>query len=141
MISYSIYNLLTNKSSYTVTFTKYWVNWTLKAFKFWHSYMLRYRLLTKWGPWYVKLLWPQTSLWLDGMGSPVTVPWVMHPCLSSGYCMDSYKYFGYSFWWHLNIITPVWNLTFSATLWKDFVILELYWWLFSSTKHCGWNMV
>ncbi len=24
---------------------------------------------------------------------------------------------------------------------KDFVILQLYWWLFSSTKHCSWNMV
>ncbi len=23
------------------------------------------------------------------------------------------------------------------TLRKDFVILQLYWWLFSSTKHCG----
>ncbi len=27
------------------------------------------------------------------------------------------------------------------TLRKDFVILQLYWWLFSSTKHCSWNMV
>ncbi len=25
----------------------------------------------------------------------------------------------------------------SYTLRKDFVILQLYWWLFSSTKHCG----
>ncbi len=24
---------------------------------------------------------------------------------------------------------------------KDFVILQLYWWLFSSTKHCSLNMV
>ncbi len=27
------------------------------------------------------------------------------------------------------------------TLRKDFVILQLYLWLFSSTKHCIWNMV
>ncbi len=27
------------------------------------------------------------------------------------------------------------------TLRKDFVILQLYWWLFRSTTHCGWNMV
>ncbi len=27
------------------------------------------------------------------------------------------------------------------TLRKDFVILQLYWLLFSSTKHCSWNMV
>ncbi len=27
------------------------------------------------------------------------------------------------------------------TLRKDFVILHLYWWLSSSTKHCSWNMV
>ncbi len=24
---------------------------------------------------------------------------------------------------------------------KDFVILQLCWWLFTSTKHCSWNMV
>ncbi len=24
---------------------------------------------------------------------------------------------------------------------KDFVILQLYWWLFSSTEHCSCNMV
>ncbi len=29
----------------------------------------------------------------------------------------------------------------NTTLRKDFVILQLYWWLFSSTKHCSWNMV
>ncbi len=28
-----------------------------------------------------------------------------------------------------------------VTLRKDFVLLLLYWWLFSSTKHCSWNMV
>ncbi len=28
-----------------------------------------------------------------------------------------------------------------STLRKDFVILQLYWWLFSSTKHRNWNMV
>ncbi len=28
-----------------------------------------------------------------------------------------------------------------SALRKDFVILQLYWWLFSSTKQCGWNMV
>ncbi len=28
-----------------------------------------------------------------------------------------------------------------GTLRKDFVILQLYRWLFSSTKHSGWNMV
>ncbi len=27
------------------------------------------------------------------------------------------------------------------TLRKDFVILQLYWWLFSSTKYCSWNMI
>ncbi len=27
------------------------------------------------------------------------------------------------------------------TLRKDFVILQLYWWLFSSTKHFGGNIV
>ncbi len=27
-----------------------------------------------------------------------------------------------------------------ATLRKDFVILQFYWWLFSSTKHCSGNM-
>ncbi len=26
---------------------------------------------------------------------------------------------------------------FTTTLRKDFVILQLYWWLFSSTKHCS----
>ncbi len=34
MIIYSISNLFTYKTSYTLTFTRYWVNWTLKAFKF-----------------------------------------------------------------------------------------------------------
>ncbi len=24
---------------------------------------------------------------------------------------------------------------------KDFVLLQLYWWLFSSTTHCSWNMI
>ncbi len=28
-----------------------------------------------------------------------------------------------------------------TTLRKDFVILQLYWWLFSSTKYCNWNIV
>ncbi len=28
-----------------------------------------------------------------------------------------------------------------TTLRKDFVIVQLYWWLFSSTKHCGRNIV
>ncbi len=31
--------------------------------------------------------------------------------------------------------------TCPSTLKKDFVILQLYWWLFNSTKHCSWNMV
>ncbi len=31
--------------------------------------------------------------------------------------------------------------TRTCTLRKDVVILQLYWWLFSSTKHCSWNMV
>ncbi len=31
--------------------------------------------------------------------------------------------------------------TTSAHLEKIFVILQLYWWLFSSTKHCSWKMV
>lgn len=55
--------------------------------------MLQSRLLTKWGPWHIKLFCPQTSLCLDGMRSPVTVPRVLLPGLSSGYWMDSCKYF------------------------------------------------
>ncbi len=42
MIIYSIYNLFTYKSNYTLTFTKYWIDWT--------SYMLKSRLLTKYDP-------------------------------------------------------------------------------------------
>ncbi len=33
------------------------------------------------------------------------------------------------------------TLTAANTLRKDFVILQLYWWLFSSTKYCCSNMV
>ncbi len=33
------------------------------------------------------------------------------------------------------------GMTCWPTLRKDFVILQLYWWLFSSTNHCSWNMV
>ncbi len=33
------------------------------------------------------------------------------------------------------------NALILYTLRKDFVILQLYWWLFSSTKYCSWNMV
>ncbi len=42
-------------------------------------------------------------------------------------------------------IVYLWSWQAAAAQWvalrKDFVILQLYWWLFSSTKHCGWNMV
>ncbi len=54
--------------------------------------------------------------------------------------------------WDLGIRRPSWKwlkmaslkvgLTwYVTTLRKDFVILQFYWWLFSSTKHCSWNMV
>ncbi len=33
------------------------------------------------------------------------------------------------------------KLAETPTLRKYFVILQLYWWLFSSAKHCSWNMV
>ncbi len=46
---------------------------------------------------------------------------------------------------HINVIIPKISskidILYDFTLRKDFVILQLYWWLFSSTKHCSWNMV
>ncbi len=72
-----VYSTYSHVKPVTFTFTRYWVNLTLKAFR--HSFMLKSMLLTKWGPWYVKLFCLETSLWLDCMGCPVTIARVLHP--------------------------------------------------------------
>ncbi len=51
------------------------------------------------------------------------------------------SYLHYYHWWICIDWFSMQYILLCCTLSKDFVILQLYWWLFSSTKHCSWNMV
>ncbi len=75
-------------------------------------------------------------------------PWFLahsqlHYTPHSGNCWQLLKILIFHMYslWRLTLYIRGFFLFVTDTLRKAFVILQLYWWLFSSTKHCSWNMV
>ncbi len=77
----------------------------------------------------------RVSLWQQCCRWPMATPFVIHFQFGNTFSVI------YRMLW-FDVSCLCYNTIYHGpTLRKDFVILQLYWWLFSSTKDCFWNMV